>query len=263
MAWLKLQQFFYSVARMDDPDDANELVMCFQGSWDFPLSRAEKVRRVLEICDKEVNLAARDADAQKRRADALQDENAVLRERAEMGNPRQRRHTASFWMSSPPSHNASIRCARQRVTSVRWSCRADYVESLSFVQGGEFAPPAGGGEALEVGEYGWPLRPKEFIQMLRGRVEEEAAPPRRRLLVWAVLVTSHVRSVTIGDPSRSSQVPTFSYAASPGNEIVDVIRDAHGSVVDVAQRPLEPGRAQLDDGTRKARGRGPSRGPSP
>merc|ERR1719221_764952 len=153
---------------MDDPGDATELVMSFQGSWDFPLSRAEKVRRVLEIYDREVDLAVRDADAQKRRADALEDANAVLRERAELPNQRYHRHTASFWTSSPPRGNtSSMRCTRQRITSVRWSWRGDSVEGLLFVRGGDLGALAEGGGAAG-GEHDWALRPGEFVQMPAG-----------------------------------------------------------------------------------------------
>jgi len=75
----------------------------------------------------------------------------------------------------------------------------------------------------------------EYIQSMRGQVEASG-----RAAEWVILVTSTMRSVTIGCADHSgSQAPSFSFVAAPDHEISNVNFGPDGSICGFYQRKPE------------------------
>jgi len=77
----------------------------------------------------------------------------------------------------------------------------------------------------------------EYITSLRGRVDPEACIGRAA--EWLIVVTSQMRSVTIGCGQRStSEAPSFSWEVGEGREIYDILTNADGSIRGFQQHAL-------------------------
>lgn len=75
----------------------------------------------------------------------------------------------------------------------------------------------------------------EYITAMRGRAETYAG----RAAEWVIVVTSTMRSITLGcEPKSVSEVPSFSWVADEGNEIFDVSFDSYGYLCGFQQREL-------------------------
>lgn len=138
------------------------------------------------------------------------------------------------WSLTPRKSVLSARSCASAVAAVQW--RGDEaVEWLHFVPRGadrgrvdedNLEQPISGELVLMRGEY---------IQIMRGRSQVSDG----RVADWVEVVTSMMRSVTIGSPHHSdSRVPTFSCAAEAGQELCGVSYASDGSISDVLQRPL-------------------------
>lgn len=142
------------------------------------------------------------------------------------------------WVSTPQSQEGA-NCTVGSVAALQWSGEQS-VEWLRFAPRevtDEWLQNAAlieeeSGERLS-GEFH--LMPGEYITAVRGRSEEHAS----RAAEWMILVTSELRSVTVGCERHSEiQVPSFSWMADEGKEIYDISLDSNGCICDVLQRAL-------------------------
>jgi hypothetical protein len=74
----------------------------------------------------------------------------------------------------------------------------------------------------------------EYVRLIRGRIDNHDG----RLADWVTLVTSNLRSVTLGKQECGAS-PKFSFIAASGYEICGVEASEDGSVTGILQRPLQ------------------------
>jgi len=85
-------------------------------------------------------------------------------------------------------------------------------------------PRKGGKLVLDSGEY---------VRLIRGRIDNRDG----RLADWVTLVTSRLRSVTLGKQETGAS-PIFSFIAAQGHKICGLELSEDGSVMGILQRPV-------------------------
>mmetsp|Transcript_25622 Transcript_25622/g.41087 ORF Transcript_25622/g.41087 Transcript_25622/m.41087 type:complete len:200 (+) Transcript_25622:74-673(+) len=189
--------------------------MYTQGAWDFPLSRGDIVHRILQLSETEVDLA-------NRAVGELETENANLR--AAQHEP------LKVTVERRPS------VTRGSIAAVRW-CSADSSSSVQFVTRGNESCDSGDDQ------HEFRLRPREYVQMVRGRIDRGTIgrsnlSSTRTCASWLSIVTSDLRMKTLGRPSATSLLPTFTFVAEEGKEIIGLTLDEDGLTAGISQAEL-------------------------
>lgn len=225
---------------------AAELLLPPCGAWDYPLCRTEKVRRVLSLYEAELQqreeellgLRVPGTAARKRSGTGV----AAARRGLSATGPAERCPSASS-AAAPCGGRASMARAMQpalartapaeapaqepgaRVAAMRWGA-GQGVWWLRFAcDGGGVDEGTASGELL--------LEEGEHVRLVRGRADAKDG----RLADWLTLVTSRLRSVTLGE-QHGRAIPGFSFIAAPGHEICGLEVDGDGSLRGVVQRQL-------------------------
>eukprot|EP00933_Yihiella_yeosuensis_P038214 TRINITY_DN32164_c0_g1_i1.p1 TRINITY_DN32164_c0_g1~~TRINITY_DN32164_c0_g1_i1.p1 ORF type:complete len:428 (+),score=80.14 TRINITY_DN32164_c0_g1_i1:99-1382(+) len=291
------ESFDESDLESEQEEEFNDLIITqWNGAWDFPLSRQEKMQRLLQLYQAELEANGApssehisEGEEEEFQADAFATEDASATEdfnqplrrevpvasisllsspgRSPSGRGRRiyNDHIAASSSSSssaatlpisrrldagaellsrpwiplplmrPPSSqsNTEVRpqlpngvfCSHGSTAGIVWNGGA-VVNWLQFLSHGQERAQSSYSEALMLDDG-------EHIRAVRGR----AATMDGRLADWIVLVTSSLRCITLGRPSKGSP-PTFSFLAAPGHEITGIFAGRSGAVGGVEQRPF-------------------------
>lgn len=133
---------------------------------------------------------------------------------------------------APSSASSAAARLGTAVAAVQWD-EAAGVRRLRFVarsgaesdlrpSGEEPGWPASGELTLEFGEY---------VRLVRGRADVQDG----RVADWVTLVTSRLRSVTVGEQGARAS-PSFSFIAAAGREIYGITAGVSGALGGVLQR---------------------------
>lgn len=263
-----------------EEEDADLMIRMeqFSGAWDFPLSRAEKVRRLIQLFENELPFAPLgqglpgaggmpDAfeeeedeeeeqqveevlnapDVQESRTISRPGEGRVREEEnfpAAMANHQV--PMASIFLSDPCQGIGTGSSS----SSSSW--RAGGAAFATSQPDPYHAPPitgvrwSGGNLVRSISfvqeqldsQEGLGLLCGEHIRAVRGR----CGARNGHLAEWLQLVTSTLRVLTLGRPPSRASPPTFSFLAAKGHEICGIRPGATGSVESVEQRPIVPSR---------------------
>lgn len=262
-----------------EEEDADLMIRMeqFSGAWDFPLSRAEKVRRLIQLFENEmpfgplgqglpgpggvpdefeeedeeeeqVEEVLSAPNMQEPRASARPGEGRVREEELFPASDHQV-PMASIFLSEPCQGTGTGSSS----SSSSW--RAGGAAFASSQPDSHHAPPItgvrwSGGNLVRsvsfVQDQSWQeqLDSEQGLGLLCGEhiraVRGRCALRDGHLAEWLQLVTSTLRVLTLGRPPSRASPPTFSFLAAKGHEICGIRPGATGSVESVEQRPIVP-----------------------
>lgn len=251
----------------------------FSGAWDFPLSRAEKVRRLIQLFENELPFAplgqglpgpgvpAEIDDDEVEEALSAPDTQASTAEQEPMASARpaggrlrveelfpatdRQVPMASIFLSEPcqgTGTSSSSNSSSWRATGALASSPDAQLAHHPPITGVRWS----GGNLVRsisfVQDQSWQehLGSEEGLGLLGGEhiraVRGRCALRDGHLAEWLQLVTSTLRVLTLGRPPSRASPPTFSFLAVKGHEICGIRPGVTGSVESVEQRPIVPSR---------------------
>jgi len=253
----------------DEPPEEYQLHFAPAGAWDFPLSRAEKVQRLFQLFEAELDVTR----AMSTQAEEEEEEPAQpSKVKAEPIPPQVPVATVSLnpeissCVSSSSQSSVKKNVSQGSGFGGPWNSSTSQTSSQSDLSGTistQRCPQLRGGVGMSgsISAIVWgggdtvrwirflphnaipgpmdadaqlhQLDDGEHVRAVRGR----AAIVDGRLAEWLMLVTSKLRILTIGKSSKSSS-PTFSFLAAPGHEICSILPGDLGAVCTVNQSRL-------------------------
>jgi len=248
-------------------DDSQLLVKLPNVAWDFPLSKAEKVRRLLLIFEAELECSKEEVKTLSRKCrsdDCVTGSKCCM---AALSKPCQESMPASVVTceaiclhmgctsacksAANPLDGASEAAAKTaeaaeataqpvQTATIRWDDSVG-VRWLDFSANDVGAAVANEGAGCRSSprsskrnlDCQLVLNRGEYVRLIRGRIDKRDG----RLADWVTLVTSRLRSVTLGQ-QESGTSPMFSFIAASGHEICGIESDEDGVITGILQRPL-------------------------